>query len=95
MALDTDTVRKIAHLARLKVPEDQLDPLAGEISQILTWVEQLNGVDTTGVTPMTGMATQKLRRRVDAVTDGNVQDKVLANAPEATSGFYAVPKVVE
>ena len=95
MALDTDTVRRIAHLARLKVPDDQLDHLAGEMSQILTFVEQLAAVDTTDVPPMTGMDTQKLRRRPDVVTDGQVPDKVLANAPDATGGFYSVPKVVE
>ena len=95
MALDTDAVRKIAHLARLRVPDDQLPALAGEISQILTWVEQLNGVDTADVPPMTGMATQKLRRRVDQVTDGQIPDQVVANAPDTTGGFYAVPKVVE
>ena len=95
MSLDTDTVRRIAHLARIKVPDDQLDPLAVEIGQILTWVEQLNAVDTTDVPPMTGVATQTLRRRTDQVTDGRIADQVLANAPEGTGGFYAVPKVVE
>ena len=95
MALDKATVSRIAHLARIQVPDEQLEPLAAELGQILTWVEQLNEVDTTDVPPMTGVAAQKLRWRADTVTDGRVQDQVLTNAPESAAGFYAVPKVVE
>jgi aspartyl-tRNA(Asn)/glutamyl-tRNA(Gln) amidotransferase subunit C len=95
MALDREDVRKIAFLARLRVPEDELDRLAGELSGIIDWVEQLNEVDTEEVAPMTSVAEMTLPRRDDSVTDGNCQDAVLANAPEREGDFYAVPKVVE
>ena len=95
MALDKATVQHIAKLARIRIEEDQLEPMAAELGRILEFVEQLNEVDTTGVPPMTGVAVQTLRRRPDAVNDGSYPDKVLANAPEAVSGFFAVPKVVE
>ncbi len=95
MALDEATVARIAHLARIKLPEDQLQPMARELSGILDFVEQLGEVDTAGVPPMTSVVAHDLRRRTDVVTDGGVQDKVLANAPDAVGGFYSVPKVVE
>lgn len=95
MALDTETVRRIAHLARVRVPEADLEPLAGELSNILTWVEQLNEVDTDGVPPMTSVVALTLPMRDDAVTDGDKQDDILANAPDGAPGFFAVPKVVE
>ena len=95
MALDKATVQHIAKLARIRIEEDQLDPMAVELGRILDFIEQLGEVDTTGVPPMTGVAVQNLRRRQDVVSDGHYPDKVLANAPEATSGFFAVPKVVE
>ena len=95
MALDEATVARIAHLARIKLPEDQLQPMARELSGILDFVEQLAEVDTTGVPPMTAVVAHDLRRRTDVVTDGAVRDKVLANAPDAVGGFYSVPKVVE
>ncbi len=95
MALDKDTVRNIAVLARIEVPEDELDHLAGELSKIIGFVEQLGEVDTDGVPPMTSVAEITLPRREDAVTDGNYQDKVLANGPETDEGFFLVPKVVE
>jgi aspartyl-tRNA(Asn)/glutamyl-tRNA(Gln) amidotransferase subunit C len=95
MSLDKATVAKIAHLARIKVPEADQEHLAGELSNILHFVEQLDEVDTQGVAPMTSVVAQQLRRRADQVTDGNYRDKVLANAPEATEGFFTVPKVVE
>ena len=95
MALDTATVARIAHLARIRVPEEDLPGFARELDSILAWVEQLNAVETADVPPMTGVADMALRRRVDDVTDGAIQDKVLANAPEAMGGFYTVPKVVE
>jgi aspartyl-tRNA(Asn)/glutamyl-tRNA(Gln) amidotransferase subunit C len=95
MALDTEVVRKIARLARLKVPEENLEPLAGELSKILTWVEQLDEVDTDGVPPMTSVVEMTLPLREDVVTDGGYPDKVTANAPESVQGFFAVPKVVE
>ncbi len=95
MSLDKATVAKIAHLARIKVPDEELESLAGELSQILTFVEQLNEVDTKDVPPMTSVAAQKLRRRKDAVTDGGYPPQVLSNGPETAEGFYVVPKVVE
>jgi aspartyl-tRNA(Asn)/glutamyl-tRNA(Gln) amidotransferase subunit C len=95
MALDRNDVKNIAFLARLKVPEDDLDHLAREISGIIGWVEQLNEVDTDGVEPMTSVADLTLPRRADEVTDGNDRDRVLANAPEPEGGYFAVPKVVE
>ncbi len=95
MALDRDTVRQIAFLARIKVPEEALEGLADELSNILGWIEQLNEVDTQGVEPMTSVADLTLPEREDIVTDGNYPERVLANAPEADDGFFAVPKVVE
>jgi len=95
MSLDKATVAKIAHLARIKVPEADQEHLAGELSNILHFVEQLDEVDTQGVAPMTSVVAQQLRRRADQVTDGNYRDKVLANAPDAAEGFFTVPKVVE
>ncbi len=95
MPIDKATVAAIARLARIDVPEAERGRLAGELSNILGWVEQLAEVDTSGVEPMTGGAEMTLAKREDAVTDGDARDQVLANAPEPESGFYAVPKVVE
>lgn len=95
MSIDTGTARRVAHLARIKVEEDDLPALAGELSNILTFMEQLNEVDVDGVEPMTGVTPMRLKRREDVVTDGNMQDKILSNAPDAREGFFAVPKVVE
>jgi len=95
MAVDRDTVTRIARLARLQVPEGDLDTLAGELSNIIGWVEQLEEVDTDGVAPMASVANMKLRWRKDEVTDGGIPEKVTANAPEAQNGMFAVPKVVE
>ncbi len=95
MAVDRATVRRIAALARIKVPDGELDTLAGELSNILGWVEQLGEVDTEGVEPMTSVVPMTLRRREDVVTDGGIRDDILANAPERRDGFFAVPKVVE
>lgn len=95
MALDTDTVRRIAHLARIHIPEEELEALAGELSNIIGWVEQLAEVDTAGVEPMTSVVETTLKQRDDVVTDGGYPDKILANAPDATDGFFTVPKVVE
>lgn len=95
MALDTETVRRIAHLARVRVPEADLEPLAGELSNILTWVEQLNEVDTDGVPPMTSVVAMTLPMREDVVSDGGKQADILKNAPAGSPGFFAVPKVVE
>ncbi len=95
MSLDTATVRSIAELARIEVPEEELEHLAGELSNILNFVEQLAAVDTTGVAPMTSVAAMTLPLRADAVTDGGYAERVLANAPEVMDGFFTVPKVVE
>lgn len=95
MALDTDDVRKIARLARIRLADDELAPLADELNRIMTWVEQLNAVNTDNVAPMTSFAPQRLPQRADAVTDGGIPEKVLANAPDRVDDFFAVPKVVE
>jgi aspartyl-tRNA(Asn)/glutamyl-tRNA(Gln) amidotransferase subunit C len=95
MPLDRAAVAHIATLARIKVPEENLDALARELDNLLHWVEQLNEVDTSKVEPMTGAVRMALPRRKDEVTDGNRRDDILANAPEPTHGFFAVPKVVE
>ncbi|MCC6471635.1 MAG: Asp-tRNA(Asn)/Glu-tRNA(Gln) amidotransferase subunit GatC [Alphaproteobacteria bacterium] len=97
MALDRTAVAHIARLARIKVKEDELDALAGELNGMLTWVEQLQQVDVAGVEPMTGSVsgTMKLKMREDVVTDGGKRDDVLANAPKSAAGFFAVPKVIE
>ena len=95
MSLDKETVKNIANLARIKVPEDKLDHLAGELSSILDWVEQLNSVDTEGVEPLASVVDVTLPQREDKVTDGDCRDKVLLNGPDIEDGYYAVPKVVE
>lgn len=95
MSLDQAAVARIAHLARIKVPEAELGHLAGELSQILTFVEQLDEVDVAGVEPMTSATPQKLRRRPDVVTDGDQQAAVVVNGPETAEGYFVVPKVVE
>jgi aspartyl-tRNA(Asn)/glutamyl-tRNA(Gln) amidotransferase subunit C len=99
MSLDKATVAKIARLARIKVPAEEVDALAADLSRILSFIEQLDEVDVTGVEPVTsggaGGRTMKLRRRPDVVTETNLQEKVLANAPEKMEGYFAVPKVVE
>jgi len=95
MALDTDTVKRIARLARIYVDDGDLPALADELNNILGWVEQLDEVDTDGVEPMTSAVEMVQRLRTDAVTDGDVRDKVLANAPAEADGFFVVPKVIE
>ncbi len=95
MAIDTDTARKVARLARIRVEEERLPALAREFDAILHFIEQLGEVDVDGVEPMTSVTPMRLKRRADVVTDGNQQEKVLLNAPDAREGFFAVPKVVE
>lgn len=95
MPLDQETVKTIAFLARIKVPPEARAGLAGELSRIIGWAEQLNEVDTEGVEPMTSVAEMSLFKRKDEVTDGNCREKVLLNAPEVAAGCFAVPKVVE
>jgi aspartyl-tRNA(Asn)/glutamyl-tRNA(Gln) amidotransferase subunit C len=95
MALDTAAVKRIARLARIAVPEADLPHLANELSGILKWVEQLEAVETVGVKPMTSVVAVTMPMRADEVTDGGIQEKVLANAPDPARGFFTVPKVVE
>jgi aspartyl-tRNA(Asn)/glutamyl-tRNA(Gln) amidotransferase subunit C len=95
MAVDAATVRKVARLARIAVPDDALEPMAQEINGIMQWIEQLNEVDTDGVEPMTSAVAMTLPLREDVVTDGAYVDKVVLNAPKTADGFFIVPKVVE
>jgi aspartyl-tRNA(Asn)/glutamyl-tRNA(Gln) amidotransferase subunit C len=95
MSLDEATVARIASLARIAVPETELAPLAGELSHILGWIEQLDEVDTDGVAPMTSVVAMRLAWREDAITDGGKAEAILANAPERQDGYFVVPKVVE
>jgi aspartyl-tRNA(Asn)/glutamyl-tRNA(Gln) amidotransferase subunit C len=95
MALDRAAVAHIAALARIRLSEAELGPLADELSHILTWMEQLNEVDTSGVAPMASVAAAGLPMREDTVTDGGQRDKILADAPRTARGFFVVPKVVE
>lgn len=95
MSLDKDTVKNIAFLARIKVSDEDLELLAGELSNIIGWVEQLSEVDTEGVEPMTSVADMDLFRREDSVSDGGISEKVLANAPDREGDFFTVPKMVE
>jgi aspartyl-tRNA(Asn)/glutamyl-tRNA(Gln) amidotransferase subunit C len=95
MSLDAATIRRIATLARIRVEEQELTPLATELNGILGWIEQLNEVNVDGVEPLTGAQQMALKMRDDIVTDGGYPEKLLANAPERAGDFYAVPKVVE
>ena len=95
MSVNADTVRHVAKLARIAMSDAEIDALVPELNQILGWVDQLAEVNTDGVEPLTAVIEQKLRLRDDVVTDGDVRDKVLANAPDAQHGFFAVPKVIE
>jgi len=95
MSVDLSTVKKIASLARIAVTDAEAEALLPELNNILGWVEQLGTVDVTGIEPMTAVIPNHLRLRDDVVTDGNVRDRVLANAPQAEHGFFAVPKVIE
>lgn len=95
MAIDVETVRKVAKLAHIRTPEARLAPLATELSGIMQWIEQLAEVDTDGVEPMTSAVAATLPMRDDVVTDGGDPEVVLANAPARRGDFFMVPKVVE
>lgn len=95
MAVDIPTVKRIAGLARIAISEDEAARLAPELGNILGWIEQLGEVDVSEVAPMTAVIPNRLRLRDDVVSDGDVRDKVLANAPQAEHGFFTVPKVIE
>ena len=95
MSVNEQQVRHVAKLARLALSDAEIDTMVPELNNILGWVEQLAEVDTDGVEPLTAVIDLKLRLRDDVVTDGDVRDAVLANAPDAQHGFFAVPKVIE
>ena len=95
MSVDEKTVRHVAKLARIAMSDAEIAALVPELNQILGWVDQLAEVDTDGVEPLTAVIEQKLRLRDDVVTDGDVRERVLRNAPDAQHGFFAVPKVIE
>jgi aspartyl-tRNA(Asn)/glutamyl-tRNA(Gln) amidotransferase subunit C len=95
MSLDTDTVRRIANLARIKIKDQKLAPLADELSHIINWIEQLSEVDTNAVAPMTSVIKIDMPSRSDVISDGNCEELVLANAPDSVPPYFAVPKVLE
>ncbi len=95
MSVDADTVRRIAHLARIAVKEDEVEHLKGELNAILAFVEQLSEVDVTGVEPMTSVTPMAMKKRVDEVTDGGIAEDIVRNAPATDDHFFLVPKVVE
>ncbi len=95
MSVNTEQVRHIAKLARIAMSDAEIDALVPELNNILNWIEQLGEVKTDGVEPLTAVIDQKLRLRDDAVNDGDCRDAILANAPVAEHGFFAVPKVIE
>ena len=95
MSVDAQTVRRIAHLARIAVADDEVEHLAGEINAVLAFVEQLQEVNVDGVEPMTSVTPMKLKQREDVVTDGEIADDIVKNAPATEDNFFLVPKVVE
>jgi aspartyl-tRNA(Asn)/glutamyl-tRNA(Gln) amidotransferase subunit C len=95
MSVDTATVRRIAHLSRIAVEDDEVAHLQSELNAILAFVEQLSGVDIDGVEPMTSVTPMQLKKREDRVTDGFIADEIVAHAPRREDHFFVVPKVVE
>jgi aspartyl-tRNA(Asn)/glutamyl-tRNA(Gln) amidotransferase subunit C len=95
MSVDADTVRRIAHLARIAVAEDEVEHLKGELNSILAFVEHLSEVDVEGVEPMTSVTPMEMKKRPDVVTDGGIPDDIVKNAPVSENHFFVVPKVVE
>ncbi|MEM8811331.1 MAG: Asp-tRNA(Asn)/Glu-tRNA(Gln) amidotransferase subunit GatC [Pseudomonadota bacterium] len=95
MSVDTETVRKVARLARIAISDEEAETMRGELNTILDWVEQLNGVDITDVEPMTSVVQTDMKQRADAVTDGACPNDIVANAPAHQETFFLVPKVVE
>jgi aspartyl-tRNA(Asn)/glutamyl-tRNA(Gln) amidotransferase subunit C len=95
MSVDAATVRRIAHLARIAVAEDEIGPLQGELNAMLAFVEQLSEVDVAGVEPMTSVIPMQMKKRADVVTDGDNAEAVLKNAPATQDNYFLVPKVVE
>lgn len=95
MSVDADTVRRIAHLARIAVAEDEVEHLKDELNAMLAFVEQLAEVKVDGVEPMTSVTPMTMKKRVDAVTDGGIAEDIVKNAPMSEENFFLVPKVVE
>jgi aspartyl-tRNA(Asn)/glutamyl-tRNA(Gln) amidotransferase subunit C len=95
MSVDATTVRRIAHLARIAVADAEVEHLRGELNAILAFVEQLSEVDVTGVEPMTSVTPMEMKKRADQVTDGDIADDIVKNAPVRENHFFVVPKVVE
>ena len=95
MSVDTQTVKKVARLARIALPDADAERLAPELNNIIGWIEQLGEVDTAGVEPMTAVIPNHLRLRDDVVTDGGIREELMRNAPQAEHGFFTVPKVIE
>jgi aspartyl-tRNA(Asn)/glutamyl-tRNA(Gln) amidotransferase subunit C len=95
MSVDAATVRRIAHLARIAVAEDEVEHLKGELNVMLAFVEQLSAVNVDGVEPMTSVTPMEMKKRKDEVTDGGIPDDIVRNAPAAEGHFFLVPKVVE
>jgi aspartyl-tRNA(Asn)/glutamyl-tRNA(Gln) amidotransferase subunit C len=95
MSVDVATVKRVARLARLAVTEDEAEKMTGELNGILGFIEQLSEVDVSGIEPMTSVTPMAMKKRADVVTDGNIAEKVVANAPLTDSNFFQVPKVVE
>ena len=95
MSIDKDTAARVANLARISIPDEELENVAKELSSIIGFMEQLNEVNVDNVDPMTSVTPTLLKKRTDVVNDGNQQSKVLSNAPDTREGFFAVPKVVE
>jgi len=95
MSVDQATVKRVARLARIKVKDEDVPRLAGELNSILHWIEQLNEVDVSQVEPLTSVVTMKMKMRDDVVTDGNCAPRVVGNAPAEEDSFFMVPKVVE
>jgi aspartyl-tRNA(Asn)/glutamyl-tRNA(Gln) amidotransferase subunit C len=95
MSVDKTTVSRVARLARINIDDDRLEPMAQELSSIMNWIEQLNEVNTDAVEPLASVTGHALPMRDDIVTDGEMADQIVQNAPESMSGFFVVPKVVE
>jgi len=95
MSVDAATVRRIAHLARIAVAEEEVEHLKGELNAMLAFVEQLSEVNVEGVEAMTSVTPMKMKQREDTVTDGNIADDIVKNAPATADHFFLVPKVVE
>jgi aspartyl-tRNA(Asn)/glutamyl-tRNA(Gln) amidotransferase subunit C len=95
MQVDEATVRRIARLARIKISDEEAEGLQKELSGILNWVEQLDEVNTASVEPMTRVVPIELKKREDVVTDGDIADDIVKNAPMVEDHYFVVPKVVE